>query len=806
MQSLKSTLQVYWNKPWLRRSVIGLGALLGLLILLPILIEYSLIHQLRRMGADRVSIEDIDLNLFNGTFGLSGFVLEVDDNPAARLDKLELDVGMLDVLTGRYTVENISVQGLNAELARRKNGELSINGFIIPQPQKTDTSEEPTSASPLPKFALLQVTVNSSRFMYRESEFAQQVEVANLSLVNLVSWKPETTARLDARLKVDNAPVILSFGINLFAEEPLLSGQFSVDSLALAPYHKFYRDHIDRLDSSVKLTASFDIVLGDSVQADLQTEIALAETHLEYRHLQHTTESLAWNGNIRLRPNGEYTVNGNLEVRDSHNKDTRHNYLLSSINALTIEQLNLDPQTLAVKKVSLDGLQFIDPGQTEGESGLPLLKLKQLQLQGLDYQIKPASVSMQQVDFGAPEIALHLDQQRQPEHLSLLQSTIDTFEDSRKSRDIAPEENQASDTSPMRIRMEGLKLKEPGSVDIIDNSVSPVFRTRLHLDDIEVSNLSSEDSAIFGAKAKLADYTSIDINGEGLLLSPTQELKLNAKITQLDLPPVTPYTSQAMGYGMKSGVVNSDIELSISQKELDSLIELRIDSIEVVQTDQNTAEQISSASGMSIDLAVSTLKDQNNVIDLKLPVKGNIDNPDFDLSLIINKAMGKAMKSATLTYLKHTLQPFGSLVTLFSLAKAAANHISLPPVLFETNSAEFKEGQQELLKKVGKVLNERPALKIKACGIAALTDLKEIETSLLQAEQARLKKENKPVGDIKIAEDAVLQKARDLADQRAARVKAYLLEKEGLKPERILNCLSSTRSDKESKAAVELQI
>ncbi|MCK5665963.1 MAG: DUF748 domain-containing protein, partial [Thiotrichaceae bacterium] len=361
---------------------------------------------------------------------------------------------------------------------------------------------------------------------------------------------------------------------------------------------------------------------------------------------------------------------------------------------------------------------------------------------------------------------------------------------------------------PLNIEIAELTLLNSGYIDFSDLSVSPNYKTKIHLNRLDVNDISSQKNANFDIALNQGDYTTVDIKGDGLIFDPADHIQFLAQIKQLDLPPVTPYTSSAMGYGMKSGVIDSTIKVKLDNREIDSEVKLVIDSIEVVETSKDTAEQISSASGMSIDLAISTLKDKNNIIDLKLPIKGNIDKPDFDLKHIINKAMGKAMKSATFSYLKYALQPFGSFVTLFSLAKKAANHISLPPVLFKPNSLVFKADQQKLLDKVVKVLQDRPGLKIKACGISALEDQIEIKSILLKAEIARLeaealkkstvkkaekksanpetkKAEEIEVDKIEIDPKLIHQKMRELADSRSAKVKAVFLEQGKLKSGRI---------------------
>jgi hypothetical protein len=449
------------------------------------------------------------------------------------------------------------------------------------------------------------------------------------------------------------------------------------------------------------------------------------------------------------------------------------------------------------------------------------VKIRNVNLKELNFNQDLSQLKIARIEVTKPEIKIEITDKKQLSFLVPLQGTIDELIKPSGDKKEPAQSSSKSKEKPLALTIKNFTLIEPGMVDFSDNSVNPNYNTQITLDKVILDNISSKDTAEFDIAIKQAQYTLIDIQGNGLLLDPTGKLELKAKIKQLDLPPVTPYTSNAMGYGMKSGMVDSDIELKINKREIDSVVDLKIDSIEVVETDTNTAEQISSASGMSIDLAVSTLKDKNNIIELKLPIKGNLDKPDFDLSLIINKAMGKAMQTASLSYLKHALQPFGSLVTLFSLAKAAANHISLPPILFETNSLQLKGQQKDLLDKVLKVLSERPALKIKACGVSALEDKEAINAVLIAEEKARLQeiakqkaqnqksekeiKENPPL-EIVIADALIKQRMRDLADQRSAWVKAYFLEQGKLDSARILNCLSSSNTDKDSKPSVEMQL
>ena len=82
----------------------------------------------------------------------------------------------------------------------------------------------------------------------------------------------------------------------------------------------------------------------------------------------------------------------------------------------------------------------------------------------------------------------------------------------------------------------------------------------------------------------------------------------------------------------------------------------------------------------------------------------------------------------------------------------------------------------------------------------------QVETEKLKKQLAEEGKEIDPELEIVIPDEEIQNAMKALADERALRVKAYFLEQGDLQPARVLNCLSSTNLEKDSKPAVELQI
>jgi len=764
------------------------------------------------------------LNLFTGIVELEQLALSSDKNQPAKIKQIKADVKSLNALSNRFVLNELFIDGIKTAILRTDDGQISINGISIPSNDtaaEESTDADDTNTNPV-TFGVGKFSLVNSDIDYKETDFLQQNHINSIILTNIKSWDKASTTGLEVESILNNAPFKLSAELNLFNNVKSVKGKASLSSLEFTPYAKFYTEFLDHLEGNISLESEFEVSLADSISARLANTIQVAGLKLDYQDLSQSVDKISWKGNTLFSEKAELLVKGDLQIINNLTKDKKQDYLITSFENLSVKDLEKSLESISFKQLNIDKMQLVNIQQNDR-----FIDLNSIKVQDLMFQPDTSDLKIKLIGLASPQIKVSITKQKQLTQLLPLLTTIDNLLPPPED-DVEAQPNQEQ-PKPLNIEIAELTLLNPGYIDFSDLSVSPNYKTKIHLNRLDVNDISSQKNANFDIALKQGDYTTVDIKGDGQIFNPADHIHFAAQIKQLDLPPVTPYTSSTMGYGMKSGVIDSTIKVKLDNREIDSEVKLVIDSIEVVETSKDTAEQISSASGMSIDLAISTLKDKNNIIDLKLPIKGNIDKPDFDLKHIINKAMGKAMKSATFSYLKYALQPFGSFVTLFSLAKKAANHISLPPVLFKPNSLVFKADQQKLLDKVVKVLQDRPGLKIKACGISALEDQVEIKSILLKAEIVRLeaealkkstekKAENKSanseekkaeeveVDKIEIDPKLIHQKMRELADSRSAKVKAVFLEQGKLESGRILNCLSTTNIDKKSVAAVELSL
>jgi hypothetical protein len=108
---------------------------------------------------------------------------------------------------------------------------------------------------------------------------------------------------------------------------------------------------------------------------------------------------------------------------------------------------------------------------------------------------------------------------------------------------------------------------------------------------------------------------------------------------------------------------------------------------------------------LPLDLAVAILSDSQGVIDLALPVRGNVDHPEFSYGELVWQALTNVIT-------KIATAPFRALAGLFG----GAGSENVDAIAFEAGSDTVPPPEREKLKRVTEVLGKRPQLKLTVHG------------------------------------------------------------------------------------------
>lgn len=506
-------------------------------------------------------------------------------------------------------------------------------------------------------------------------------------------------------------------------------------------------------------------------------------------------QNLTWQGGLeleqdqhgnRVKPSGDLTATG-VEAIDS-----RADLQLLSIEYLKLTRLTDDGEN-AVTAALIDAQTIIaGAGLADTDRDNPaMLTLEGMQIQQLDYSISNG-LRINKIET----IGLKQSLIRQSDKRLNLQQLADAI------RRLAGNDSRQADKSssqPIPVTIDQLTLAGDSQLSFEDRTTDPVYHLRLKPELFRmngITNTPANTPASFQLKGILDESSRMELNGDLALFAADPTFTLKGRIEGLELPPLSAYTIPLMGYRLQSGKANSDIQFTAKAGQIDGSSDLILNQLEVEPLNSEKMAALQQQLSIPLETALGMLKDKNSQIKLHLPISGAIDNIQVDPSDAINQAIGRAMKKGARTYLATALFPFGTLLTLVELAGDAAAKIQLDPIPFDPGSSQLKPDQHDYLTKIAQLLNDRPEIYIRLCGVSAATDIEALRQAERQRLEAAPEKEKRrsesirkqpppaPPPTIEISD----QQLNQLAVDRATSVERYLSTTHQTRTDRLISC------------------
>jgi uncharacterized protein involved in outer membrane biogenesis len=249
------------------------------------------------------------------------------------------------------------------------------------------------------------------------------------------------------------------------------------------------------------------------------------------------------------------------------------------------------------------------------------------------------------------------------------------------------------------IRIETVTL-QGGNVSFSDRFIKPNYSAELKQLTGKISGLSSEESgrADVDIHGQLGNGAPLQIVGKTNPLGKDLFVDIKVEFKDIELGPMTAYAGKYAGYAIEKGKLSLDLKYLIENRKLSAENKVFVDQF-------TFGDKIDSptATKLPVRLAVSLLKDRNGEIHLDVPVAGSLDDPKFSVwSVILQVITNLLSKAAT--------APFALLASL------AGGGPELSYVEFDYGSSRVEGPGAEKLQKLGKILYERPAVKLDVTG------------------------------------------------------------------------------------------
>jgi len=372
-------------------------------------------------------------------------------------------------------------------------------------------------------------------------------------------------------------------------------------------------------------------------------------------------------------------------------------------------------------------------------------------------------------------------------------------------------------TKPVELFLQNLRITGNSTVRFEDEKPLRPYRTTFLINEFQVTDINTanpDKPATVKLDGMVGQYGTAKFNGHLLLFAKPLSFDMTGNIKALDLPPLSSYTGQTIGYVLTSGQMDAEIKTKVDKGELVGENDLLLRNLEIKPEDPAKMEELGKQLGVPLETGLAMLRNKKDEIELNMPLQGNIANPEFDFQDAINQALAKALKVGAVSYLKFALQPFGAYLAIAQVMGKAGKEITkvrLDPIEFRAGEKELDEAGSQYLEKVAGILNDRPKLRVEICGKAVEADriaLRDKQIALLE-KQKELKKndKNKEEAEAEAPEIVVPDmQIEALADERAQLVKEDLSDRYGVDHTRMYICLPEIVAAPESRPLVELLI
>ena len=382
------------------------------------------------------------------------------------------------------------------------------------------------------------------------------------------------------------------------------------------------------------------------------------------------------------------------------------------------------------------------------DQGNEVASLQALSLNAVRVTVDPTTVSIKEVGIQQPVAHLVV----QPDG-GLNLGKLAAVSPPSSSADEKPAEPQKAKSPPVPVTVGVVKLTKAAAT-FRDDSVQPPVRTEVSDLTGTIKGLSSKQlaRADVDLSGRLGKVASLKIAGTINPLSEDAFTDLTISLAGMDLTAEGPYSSKYVGYGLSKGKLSLDLKYKVSQKQLEAENRVVVDQL-------TFGEKIDSpdATSLPVALAVALLKDRKGRIEIDLPIRGDLKDPDFKY--------GKAVLSVLLNLLtKIVASPF----TLMGKLIPGGGDEDLQFIEFPPGSEAVADEELKKLEALAKGLEERPGLRLEITGTAdPVHDRKVLGLQKLKAQLLARWQQGKGAskeGDLPIVEEE--RAIKELFDQQ----------------------------------------
>lgn len=705
-------------------SLFLLYLLLGFFALPYILKTQSIKYVKEELNA-QLNIETIQFNPLLFTLHIKNLNLKHNDETLLEFNAFSTDFELLRSIENSHPIiEHITLDAFKVNPSIQSNKELNFsNLFTKNDTTQTKNTSNTNSVFALPDFELDKFVMNNSQIIFNDFshpfEFKMTLDDINLVLTDIGTLKNSlssynlqaninktSTLKLEGGFSLRDLKTYGTMKLNNFNTKEIESfiriEPFKLENMNINTQLGFFAQYNqvnEELNFNLNHTSvdfeGFKLNKNSKTVLMLET-LAIEQLDIDFKQSKQATQA---NINALLNINdGQFYTQSTVDF-EPLNIET--NYRIKAIpldvlNHLIEPFVDLNIQSLWVN--SEGQLHFNNTQQLQYKGDITLndidvvnnnesiVKAKAIHVNKLKFEQQNNNLKIDSIHINNPFTFVQIGKKNQLNFSKLLKKTPQKSSHTQNKR----EEKELS------IAIGPIVIKQ-GTLTFEDLNLPIAFKTTSkNLNGLfsQFATNSTKPSTL-KLKGGVGEYGLLQIDGKLVHSDLKYFTQIQLDFDNIAMQDLSSYSQKFVGRKIEEGKLSLHLYYDLKNSQLEAKNNIIIEQIQLgekVQSDD--------AVNLPLALAIAILEDSNGVIDLNLPISGDVDSPEFSIAPIVWKAFTNLITKAITA-------PFSLLASLFDFDESEINSIK-----FEFAQSDITPIQKEPLDKIAQVLNKKSKLSI----------------------------------------------------------------------------------------------
>lgn len=325
-----------------------------------------------------------------------------------------------------------------------------------------------------------------------------------------------------------------------------------------------------------------------------------------------------------------------------------------------------------------------------------LLSFGDVKVNSYTFELYPNRLHVDEVDVSSFYVDAKIDENKTLNFSELVKKS-----DTNASVEVAKEQSQSHEsnsTFPYRVLKVNVAL---GSAKFADYSIPIKFLTHIHDLNGAIYAISNTpgDTTYVDIDGEVDKYASTSLKGSIDSADPKAYTDLDFNFKNLSLNSLSGYSARFAGHEIDSGKLYLDLGYNILDSQLlgsNSVVIKRIKLGKEVQDENITV--------LPLGFVIGLLEDSDGVMDIDMPVEGDLENPDFKYGKLLFQTFANLITKAVTS-------PFKFLSSAMGMDGENLEYIA-----YEAGSSEISPPQREKLDKISKMMLKKPKILLRVAG------------------------------------------------------------------------------------------